>query len=345
MRALFAEPACREKKPPFSSIPADILKKIADLAGAPVIAGDTAFGGLSAAAGFILTLKSGRRIFVKGSHPDEMAHGTLHLREEVQTYKTVPALQQVAPRLIGVAGDGDEDGWLLGVWEAVDHGGSPRIRDAIELMAQWQRAPLPPDALVPAVRHNYLRFFLDGQRKWVRLRDEEKVRQKFTALFAEPRHAEEWLGRNLDALIALQSLRGLSSPTGLLHGDLRLDNFLFAADRTYVVDWPNTARGPLVFDVLFFFSSLEGLGYGSIDAFLQLYKEVSGTAFAETDVDMMLAALSGFFADQAGRAVPDKLPRLRWMQKCMLSAQLNMLARREVVDSIPQMADSRQTRE
>lgn len=340
MRALFAEPAGREKKPLFSSIPAGILKKIADLADAPVVAGSTAFGGLSAAAGFVLTLKSGRQLFVKGSHPDEMAHGTLHLREEVQTYKIVPALQQVAPPLIGVVGDGDEDGWLLGVWEAVEHGGSPRPQAAIELMTQWQRMPLPQGTLVPAAQHNYLRFFLDGQRKWARLRDEEKVRQRFIALFAEPRHAEEWLGRNLDTLIARQSLQGLSSPAGLLHGDLRLDNFLFAADRTYAVDWPNAAYGPLVFDVLFFFSSLEGLGYGSIEAFLDLYKEASGTVFAETDIDMMLTALSGFFADQASRAVPDKLPRLRWMQKCMLLAQLDMLARREVVDSIPQMADS-----
>lgn len=340
MRALFPEPSGREKKPAFSSLPANIIKQISDLAGEPVISGQTAFGGLSAAAGFVLTLKSGRKVFAKGSHPDEMAHGTLHLREEVQTYKTVPALQQVAPRLIGVVGDGDEDGWLLGVWEAVEHGGSPVPDAAIALMAQWQREALPEDALVTARQHNYLQFFLDGQRKWSRLRDEEKVRQRFCGLFSEPRHAAEWLDGNLDKLISLQSLRGLSSPVGLLHGDLRLDNFLFAADKAYAVDWPNAARGPFIFDVLFFFSSLEGLGYGGVEDFLQRYNDVSGIKFVNEDIDMMLAALSGFFADQASRAVPDKLPRLRWMQKCMLLAQLKMLARREVVDSIPEMADS-----
>jgi sulfur relay (sulfurtransferase) complex TusBCD TusD component (DsrE family) len=57
-------------------------------------------------------------------------------------------------------------------------------------------------------------------------------------------------------------------------------------------------------------------------------------------VDGMLSALAGFFADQAYRAVPPKLPRLRWMQKLMLHACLQALHRRGIVDSPPIMVDS-----
>jgi hypothetical protein len=53
----------------------------------------------------------------------------------------------------------------------------------------------------------------------------------------------------------------------------------------------------------------------------------------------MAACLAGYLADQARRPVPDKLPRLRWMQKTMLLSLLGFLRRAGVVDSIPRMTN------
>jgi hypothetical protein len=39
-----------------------------------------------------------------------------------------------------------------------------------------------------------------------------------------------------------------------------------------------------------------------------------------------LAAQAGYFADNAPRAVPPKLPRLRWAQKSILRAMLRWLS-------------------
>ena len=163
---------------------------------------------------------------------------------------------------------------------------------------------------------------------------------QFLGIFADKTEAAKWLDKNLPALLKLQSQADkMTGPMGLLHGDLRADNFIFTPDRAYAVDWPNAAYGPLVFDLAFLFSNLEALGYGKTEDFFANYKAVT---VPPADITIMLACLAGYFADHAYRDVPDKMPRLRWMQKGMLLAQLKALARLGILESPPKMAGENQ---
>jgi len=76
MVALIKQPDAREKKPEFSDLPPTIFRQLEKLCGDKIVSSGTAFGGLSASAGFIMTLASGRKVFAKGTHPAETAHGS-----------------------------------------------------------------------------------------------------------------------------------------------------------------------------------------------------------------------------------------------------------------------------
>lgn len=338
MRPLLQEPAAREKKPSFAEVPEALVGRLENLCGAKIEKGETAFGGFSAAAGFALTLEGGRRVFVKGAHPGDTSHGAASLRQEIHAYGTVAALRDIAPRYFGCVSDGNEDGWMLGAWEYVAHDAaraSPeRVMDALRA---WTRGDGAQGALPLARAHVYIGGFFRDEKKWRRIRDEAAVREKFLSLFAEP--AGAWLEKNIAALCALQAGSGtLRSPEGVLHGDLRLDNFLFAKDRTYIVDWPNACFGPVVLDLAFLYASLEAGGLARAEEAFAAWNGGCG----REDFIVMLGTLAGYFADQAYRAVPPMMPRLRWMQQSMLLAQLKSLARSGIIESPPRMRGENQ---
>lgn len=296
------------------------------LCGSKISCATETFGGLSASAGFVLVTQDGRRFFAKGTHPLETSHGAANLLQEIAAYQSVAVLRDIAPRFIGSVTDNTERGWLLGVWEYVapQQGSISRIRQLLETL---QAAPPPP--LPTAAAHNYIGFFFRDERKWQRLRDEEKVRDKFLAMFSDPEHARVWLNKNLPRLCALQSqAAGICTPDALLHGDLRADNFIFGARSDYIIDWPNACRGPRIFDRCFLGANLEGLGLGHLE-------DWTGD---DPAAPVMTAIMAGYFADQAYRMPPDAMPRLRWMQKCMLLALLKYLGRQGIIESPPEMA-------
>lgn len=283
--------------------------------------GEVVHGGFSASANFVLTLEDGRKVFAKGNHPGEQAHGIQNLRQEIAVYGNARVLREIAPPYLGFVSDGDEDGWALGVWEYIEHGARPGTGEILEALGKWRRAEAP--GLKDCREMSYVELFFSPERKWLRLAREEKVRRNFTALFAEAGAAEGWLEKNLAALCALQAGAGkVRAPFVPLHGDLRADNIFKGRDgKVYIVDWPNACRGPAAFDLLFL-----GAGLG---------EDLAGK---EEGVPEIAAAIAGYMADMAGRAVPEKLPRLRWMQKTILLALLRYLAAVGAVESAPRMA-------
>lgn len=339
MLPLIPQPQSVEDKPVFDEIPQSILNKIPDTLKSPAIKGFPAYGGFSASASFILHLEDGRRVFAKGNHPGEMAHGAESLRQEISAYQSIPVLKNISPAFLGDVSDGDEDGWMLGLWEYVDDATvAPDIERIIGALIECHR-PLPKILdLKPALEKSYISFFFSDEKKWRRILSESVIQKKFSHMFESADSAEGWVKKNAPRLCDLQSkAQSMNSASGLLHGDLRLDNFLFTADKTFIIDWPNACYGPVLFDLVFLFANMESLGYGRTENFLQLYMQKSGVVFSTEDVAIMLTAISGYFADQAYRDVPPRLPRLRWMQKSMLLALLNTLTRLGVVDSLPIM--------
>lgn len=340
MSALLKEPDAKEKKPQFADLPPALLRQIETLAGEKIESSDVAFGGFSSSAGFIMTLQSGRRIFAKGTHPGELSHGAKNLGQEVMAYETLDILRAVSPPYIGVVSDGADDGWMLGVWDFVPH--DPNLASAERVMETMKRWQLDRDArgILPSARTQaYIDQFFVPEKKWLRLRNDENVRKKFCSMFMQPSMAAKWFENNMGALCQWQSkIDKLQSHEGLLHGDLRLDNFLFMPARTFVVDWPNACWGPLAFDMICIFSNMEAMGYGLTESMLETYAHMGGAPLDFEARATMLCAVSGYFADQAYREVPENLPRLRWMQKSMLLAQLKCLARLGVIEPPPPMS-------
>lgn len=342
----FAPPAAREAKPSFDIMPPEMRQKIENRLSGEITSGEVVYGSLSSSAGYVLTFDSGLKVFAKGSHPEEMSHGTLHIRTEIRTYEYVPVLKETSPRLYSWVSDNNEDGWTLGLWSFIAQHDtaqfSDRASEVMALVAQVHAAVVPEGILPAAQTHNYIGAFLADEKKWRRIEGEASRRTKFLNLFEDPTAAQDWLARNITALIALQSDAGVRSfAQSLIHGDLRTDNILLGKDRSWLVDWPNACIGPRVFDLVMLFTHLESLGYAEAESFLPLYDAASGTRFATSDIDevaAMAGSMAGYFADQAYRSVPEKLPRLRWMQKSLLCGQLRLLARLGRIESPPRFA-------
>lgn len=305
--------------------------------------GEIAYGGFSASANFVLFLEGGGKIFAKGNHPLEMAHGTQTLRQEVYIYQNMPVLRDIAPRFLGTVSDGNEDGWMLGLWVYIEAAppAPPTTAAILKALLAWQRADADGAALKDFRTQNYISGFFSGQKKWLRLRDEIKVRQAFCALFVEPEAAEIWLQHNLSVLTVWQEkIEDMRMPEGPLHGDLRADNILQdLSGRVLIVDWPNACRGPFIFDLLFLSASREAAGGETIENFLHAHAMQGGAAASQEAVIAMAVTMAGFLADQARRAIPEKLPRLRWMQQSLLLVLLNFLERAGITESIPRMTN------
>lgn len=327
MTALFPEPRSREKKPSPDQIPVEFLKKARDVLGSEIVGADIAWGGFSASAGFIFSLDSGEKVFAKGSHPGDTSHGTQNLRQEISAYENILVLKEISPAYLGVVHDGDEDGWMLGFWEFLDPvKNSVSVEARFELMRRWQKEKTVNEAVPAAYKKPYIQNFFRDEGKWNRFRDDSAAQKKFISLFEDEYSGREWLLRSISALCThQQKTQDVSLSNGLIHGDVRLDNFIFSNKGLFVIDWPNACFGPTVLDDVFFFSGIEGLES-------TMMPSPKDSAFFA-----ILASVSGYFAEQAYRDVPPLLPRLRWMQKCLLLAQLRMLARAEIIDFPPQM--------
>lgn len=333
---IFPEPKQREDKPPADQVPPHILGAIEQKISSAITKIDVVYGGYSPNANYGITAANGRRYFIKGSHPGEMSHATETIRQEARIYDTVPVLKDIAPHFHGTVWDGDEDGWLLGIWDFIEPAKALDVEAVMGALVKLQADPTAV-TLTPAKNKNYIEMFFNTDKKWRRLKEEPQTREKFVSLFDNRAKAQYWFSNNSAMLCDLQDqVVDLDTPHGLLHGDLRLDNIVQAQDGgTYVVDWPNACYGPLVFDLVFLAAHMQATGLMTMGEAFALYRKMGGAPITLATRHIMMAVIAGFFADQAYRAVPPRLPRLRWMQKSMLAALLRALAMDNIVSPPP----------
>lgn len=307
-------------RPLWDEVPAGVQKQIEDIIGACVTVAEIARGGYGPSAAFLLTTTDGREFFVKGSHPRQEAHGFKMLEQETAAYAGSPTLASLAPRLLGRARLGGEDDWHLAVFERVSGAKGPlpwddqRLEGVFHLLKTLHTAgpELPAMAQV-----SLMRDFISGQTGWQRVAHEQKVRDNFLSVFRERDAAQDWLDRVLPDMQALASQAPeISGPLGLLHGDLRSDNILIGrGGRFYLIDAPNACFGPVIFDLAFFLSGVSAESGRSAQDLLRAYGGVTGLSFHAGDVKKALASVLGYYAVNAGRLVPPRLPQLRWVQK------------------------------
>ncbi|MDD9901549.1 MAG: aminoglycoside phosphotransferase family protein [Alphaproteobacteria bacterium] len=335
MPPLLPPPLQFEDKPSFDTVPDAVLQAAADLLKSPAIKGDIAYGGFSPAAGFILHLEDGRKVFAKGSHPGDISHGAQTLRQEAQVYEKVAFISKVAPRFLGTISDGDEDDWHLGFWDFHDPAKTPDIPAIAKLLASMHTADVDKGIVKDCTKTPFISGFFTIEKKWRRAKTSPDIFNDMAGLFDND---TDTFQNMLPVLCSLQDKAPLlaQGQKSFIHGDLRLDNTLTdVTGRVFFIDWPNACNGPAVFDLILLAASTEALGLMKIEDFIALYRAADGVAVAPEDMYVMAASQSGYFADQARRPVPEKLPRLRWMQKTMLFALLRYLARQGVIDSFP----------
>jgi len=334
------EPAEKEARPNWEDVPPAVLSKIEAITG-KISKAEIAWGGYSPSACFRVTTTAGAKYFIKGSHPGQTAHGAKALRQEINAYKTLAFLQDLAPGFHGAIAVGDEDDWRLGIWDMVDGKTAlpwteEKVVRVMELLCQLHAVPRSAVSALPHGREsNHVSDFFLGKKLWKRFEreDDSNRQQHFAALFEDSDGAQRWLQESLPELVRLQSrIAGMTGPEGVVHFDLRSDNILFNAEgRAVIVDWTDTCWGQVLLDVVLLAQCVAAESGIAPQKVIEIYEQLSGHHYPREDVLSAVATTTGYFADNAWRVIPAELPRLRWVQKICLHAGLRWLAAEEAV--------------
>lgn len=337
------EPQKREVKPQFEDLPADLITKIENVIGDKITGAEMAWGGYSASFSILADTEQSGRYFIKGSHPEEMAHGFKMLQQEIQAYQNIPILKTLAPPFVGYVAKGGEDDWHLGIWRAVEGGQIKTRWSDRDLQTVGQRMAYiyknfeeQNENLLPAEETNFIQDILSGKNGWQRLDKNAERIENFCRAFHDGDAARAWLAANLDHLIDLSSGHADGHLRTLLHFDLRTDNMLFDhQDQVWLIDWPNACSGPAVYDLVYLAGELALRGNGQAGDIYQKLIGYSGLSVRKGDVKIALCQLTGYLALNFYRDVPEKLPRLRWLQGGMLFALTDWMNHLDICDSLP----------
>lgn len=286
---------------PWEALPEQVRAAVEDGLGARVVAATTRPGGYSPGVAARLELAGGGRAFVKavGKEPNPYSPG-MHRRES-ELAAALPA-EAPAPRLLFAHDDGE---WVALVYEDVD-GHEPAIpwrddelRRVLDALAELSAALTP--APVEAVGFGeYFAELFDGWA-WLARQD--------SAPGVDP-----WAAERLDRLAELEShWREASLGETLLHGDVRSDNVLLAADRVVFVDWPHASVGAAWIDLLAFLPSVAM--QGGPHPWEIWDSHPLGRAASREAMVAVLAALAGYFIQRGTLPPPPGLPTLREFQR------------------------------
>ncbi|MGC4798941.1 phosphotransferase [Micromonospora saelicesensis] len=309
-------------RPSWPALPAALRAAVAERLGAPVVTARVAGAGFTRGFAAVLDTADGGRAFVKAAPAAEQPHLVDWYAREAAILDRLPAdLPAPRPRWTLSAA-----GWFVLCTDAVD-GHTPHLPwGAAELdatlagYAQVAAALADPPAELTALGLPHLADLARSDILWW---EEVAAGREPTPPLPEP-----LLGR-LPELVELESLlpRYAAGATGLIHGDLRVDNVLIDSDgRAWFCDWTWVCSGPAWFDL----AGLLLTAYASGLDGDRLFAAHPATTGAPPDaLDATLAALAGYYLTGAAAAPPTASPHLPAHQRWSGEQSLDWLARRQ----------------
>lgn len=314
----------QEPKPYWRDVPQELRKQMEDKMASPIRWATRVFGGYGPTATFRLFLEDGRTLFAKGAGKGSIAENWRVLPMEEAMYRDVHAIAPISPRYYGSVG---VDGWHLLL---------------LEDLRQVKKVPPWSKGLALQAMRDIAAFHLRGIAEmgkveamagkgvtdnWLAIKNNMDERNCFLGMFQENvKEAEAWLDVVIDTFIAKEGdLMRSDQPWGLIHKDIRSDNLRFRNNSLVLFDWALACRGPLLFDVGFFFPSIEGEGGPAAECLLPVYMQemaAHGIVFPPFAEQAAAVAAAGFFATRAGKPPIPLLPRLRYIQRLQLGPAL-----------------------
>jgi hypothetical protein len=290
-------------RPGWSDLPRRLQRAIGERLGAPVADVRIAGGGFTRAFAAVVTTTTGLRAFVKAA-PRRDPTAEWYAREAAVTAALPESIAAARPLWTMT-----EAGHFVLCLEAID-GHVPALPwDPAELtaaLAAWSQAAsalaVPGEELL-AVGVPGLPDIVRGEMSW--WSEIAAGREPMPGTAAGTIAVER-----LTELAALErTLPGLATGTGLLHGDLRIDNVLIDHDgRARICDWTWPCRGAAWFDTVTLLISAYAGGLEA-DAYLE------GWDAPADGVDGALAALAGYWLVRADGGPSSASPHSRQHQR------------------------------
>lgn len=276
----------------------ELVAALAEILEAPPTTWRAVERGYTRAQRWVVSTASGRSAFVKAATDDETAAG---LAAEWRVYESVKG--PFLPRVLGHRGGPSP--WLVledlstcawpPPWTAA------RVAAVRRALGQLSACSAPlalPDA------EALLRPDVSG---WARIAADPRP---FLALALA---SEAWLQRALPALMRAESEALLAGPS-VLHLDVRSDNLCLRGEQALLFDWSWACRGNPVLDLACWAPSLAAEGGARPEDLVP-------------DQPALAAAVSGYFASNAGLPPGPLSERVRRLQRLQLEHALPWAAR------------------
>ena len=277
----------------------ELDERIERAVGSPPVRYEPRPGGYSTADRFAVTLRDGRRVFVKSAEAENMADW---LRREHEVYASLTG--SFIPTLEGWDDDGVRP--VLAIEDLSDADWTPRWDaarvEAVLAAIHELGASAPPPNTGPA-RETFPDL-------WGRWRKVESDPAPFLSIGLRDR---AWLERALPAILAAAESAPVDGDR-VCHLDVRSDNLCFHDGRAVLVDWNWTSFANPALDIAAWLPSLRVEGGPPP-------WEVLGDAGA------LAAFVAGVWAAVAGLPPPETAPFVREMQRRQLAVALDWIDR------------------
>jgi Phosphotransferase enzyme family len=273
-------------RPAWADLPFLLRAAVQDRLGAPVTAAASAGGGFTDGFASVLTTSAGDRVFVKAASAGT-ALADWYAREAAITAALPAGVPAPRPRWTLMAA-----GHVVLCLDAVD-GHVPRL--------PWRPAELDAAQRAWGVSAGLLRHPPDELRGLPSLADLAREDLSWWTEMAAGREplppVPGFAAGRVRELAALERLLWAYPGTGVIHGDLRLDNIVIdGAGAAWICDWTWPCRGPAWFDTATLLVTAHASGLDA-DA---LFAAHPTAADAPADaLDAALAALSGHWLVRA----------------------------------------------